>query len=252
MITIIDVIRALSGLIETVTGDPPTTKDVTEGFERPCTWIRPLDTQPEAARGLRRDSIEIEIVYFAAKSWRGWKELLQVQEALAAALTLPVAVTPTFFVYPEDLDFVPSREDMTLSCTFNLENYQLIDSGSDAGAPAMEHLDLTAEDPDDDIYGVAQYGETEITIKGKSSVTEYTGNEMSVNGYTVSDYDAAITLTGPAQDSAKATAKGTEVGTYAMPLAASDFTAVSPKYAKITITVVPGVLEITEPETPEE
>lgn len=141
MITEVEIIKALSGLIETVTGSPPTTKDITEGFERPCTWIRPLYIQPEAVRGLQRDYLEIEIVYFAPQSWKGWKQLLQIRSALTAALRDPVPISDTFAIYPEDLDFDPSREDMTLSCTFSIENYQLIPPTQDElDAPDMEHL----------------------------------------------------------------------------------------------------------------
>lgn len=145
MITAVDIIRALSDLIETVTGEPPTTKDVTEGFDRPCTWVRPLFIRPEAARGLQRDDLEIEIVYFAARSWKGWKTLLKVQADLAAALTRPVPVSDTFLLYPEDLEFMPSREDMTLTCTFSLENFQLLPA-PDVLLPDMEHLDYTMND----------------------------------------------------------------------------------------------------------
>lgn len=156
MITAIDVIRALSGVVETVTGSPPTTKDVTEGFDRPSTWIRPLTINPEAARGLQRDYLEMEIVYFATRSWKGWKELLQVQAGLAAVLTDPVYVNEDFAIYPEDIEFVPNREDMTLVCTFNLENYQLIPPTQDEiDRPNMEHLhqmlnDIELVDPPED------------------------------------------------------------------------------------------------------
>lgn len=139
MITIIDVIRALSGVLESVTGSAPTTKDVTEGFERPCTYLRPLAMEPEEAHGLQRDYLEMEIVYFASRSRQGWQELLDVQTALAAALTMPVEVTPTFFIYPEELEFVPRREDMSLTCTFSLENYQLL-PGADGTQETMEIL----------------------------------------------------------------------------------------------------------------
>ena len=46
MITIVDTIRALSALIEMLFGEPPTTKDITEGFTVPCTYIQPnyMDT----------------------------------------------------------------------------------------------------------------------------------------------------------------------------------------------------------------
>lgn len=153
MRTVIDVIKALSGMIETVTGSPPTTKDVTEGFDRPCTWIRPLSIDPEAVRGLQRDYLEIEIVYFAPKSREGWNTLLHVQAALTEALREPVAVSETFAIYPEDLEFVPIREDMTLVCTFNLENYQLIPpTQEEIDRPDMERLELEARDPDGNLY----------------------------------------------------------------------------------------------------
>ena len=160
MITVVDVIRALSGVVESITGSPPTTKDVTEGFDRPSTWIRPLTIHPESARGLRRDYLEMELVYFATRSWRGWKELLQVQAALAEALTRPVAVSETFALYPEELEFVPSREDMTLTCTFSLENYQLLPP-QDADLEAMRRLELEARDPEGALYYTSEYYEEE-------------------------------------------------------------------------------------------
>lgn len=169
MITAVDIIRALSDLIETVTGEPPTTKDVTEGFDRPSSWVRPLFIRPEAARGLQRDDLEIEIVYFAARSWKGWKTLLEVQAALAAALTRPVPVSDTFWLYPEELDFIPSREDMTLSCTFTLENFQLLPP-ADAGLPDMEDLSVTGRDPDGLVYESSHYME-ELALTGETSET---------------------------------------------------------------------------------
>lgn len=141
MITVIEVIKALSGVVESVTGSPPTTKDVTEGFDRPSTWIRPITIQPEMAHELQRDYLQMEIVYFATRSWMGWRELLHVQAGLAAILTRPVMVNEDFAIYPENIEFEPSREDMTLVCTFDLENYQLIPPTQDElDAPDMEHL----------------------------------------------------------------------------------------------------------------
>ena len=160
MRTVIDVIKALSGMIETVTGSPPTTKDVVEGFDRPCTWIRPLTIDPEAVRGLQRDYLEIEIVYFAPGNREGWNTLLHVQAALTAALREPVPVSETFALYPEDLEFVPSREDMTLTCTFSLENYQLLPP-EDADLDAMRRLELEARDPEGALYDTSEYYEEE-------------------------------------------------------------------------------------------
>lgn len=160
MRTVIDVIRALSGVIEDVTGSAPTTKDVTENFDRPSTFIRPLILEPEAARGLQRDYLEMEIVYYAPDGRKGWIRLLEVQAALAEALTRPVAVSETFVLYPEELEFVPSREDMTLTCTFSLENYQLLPP-EDADLEAMRRLELEARDPEGALYDTSEYYEEE-------------------------------------------------------------------------------------------
>jgi hypothetical protein len=43
MIGIIDTIRGLSEWIEENFGEPPTTKDLLEGFDRPCTYIQPVE-----------------------------------------------------------------------------------------------------------------------------------------------------------------------------------------------------------------
>ena len=41
MTDIVDVIRAVSELVERVFGAPPITKDITEGFDLPCTYVQP-------------------------------------------------------------------------------------------------------------------------------------------------------------------------------------------------------------------
>ena len=87
--------------------------------------------------------------------------------------------------------------------------------------------------------------EYEITVTGNSDTKVYNGAEQSVSGYTVSEYDSTITFNGIGQTDAKATAAGTNVGTYTMPMTAADFTATSPNYTNIKITVVPGTLTIT-------
>ena len=87
--------------------------------------------------------------------------------------------------------------------------------------------------------------EYEITVTGNSDTKVYNTSEQSVSGYTVSEYDSTITFTGIEQDDAKATAKGTDVGTYTMTMTKDDFTATSDNYTNIKITVVPGTLEIT-------
>ena len=75
--------------------------------------------------------------------------------------------------------------------------------------------------------------EYEIVVTGNSDTKVYNTQEQSVNGYTVSEYDSTITFTGLAQDAEKATAKGTNVGTYTMTMTKDDFTATSENYTNI-------------------
>ena len=62
MTDIVDVIRAVSELVERVFGAPPITKDITEGFDRPCTYVQPTLMQTSLEGGLRHDSYSIEII----------------------------------------------------------------------------------------------------------------------------------------------------------------------------------------------
>lgn len=144
MVTVIDTIRSLSDLMETVFGDAPTTKDITEGFERPCTYIQPVDVRTEWTETLRYDTYEIEIYRFSARTDRGWIELLQAQESLENVLSRPIPVNEDFSIYPEDLSFTIQREDMVLISSFTLQNFQVLPEVSDA--ETMETLNLSRKE----------------------------------------------------------------------------------------------------------
>lgn len=145
MITVIDTIRAVSALVEDLFGEPPTTKDVTEGFTRPCTYVQPtlLDTAVEG--GLRHDSFTVEIIRFAQRSRKGYLELLAYQEQLTEALENPIPVEEEFLLYPEDVSFALRREEMTLVATFSVENFQLLPDG-EADAETMELLNWNGKE----------------------------------------------------------------------------------------------------------
>ena len=131
MITIVDNIRALSDLVETLFGEAPTTKDITEGFDRPCTYIQPVDIQSDRTETLRHDVYAMELIRFATRSHQGWAELLHAQEVLAEALSRPIPVSGSFSIYPQDVSFSLRREDMVLLCSFTLENIQAIEADQD-------------------------------------------------------------------------------------------------------------------------
>ena len=127
MITIIDVIRAYSGLVEELFGKPPTTKDLIEVTDRPCTYIQG-DVQTELEAGCQHDTFSMTLVYYAPFADRGYKDMLNAQHRLSAALIAPVRVEEGFHLLPDSVDIDVIREEMVLICTFALECWQ----GSDA------------------------------------------------------------------------------------------------------------------------
>lgn len=125
MRTVKDVIKAISGLIETEFGKPPTTQDIREGFNRPCFFVEPYLMQSGKAGELRDDVFGIRIYYFSERSYTGSLDLLEKQTVLRDLLDGPIPVSEDFYLFPEDLNFELQREDMALICEFTLENVQL-------------------------------------------------------------------------------------------------------------------------------
>lgn len=123
MIGIIDVIRAYSGALETLLGKPPTTKDLVEVTDRPCTYLQG-DVRTAQEGGLRHDVYSLTVVYYAPYHDRGYLDLLRAQEQLSAALKAPVTVDAGFHLCPDAVDIQPIREEMLLICSFNVECWQ--------------------------------------------------------------------------------------------------------------------------------
>ena len=152
MITIVEVIRAVSRTAEAVFGAPPVTKDLREGFARPCTKLSLLDTQVTREGKLRHETAQLELVRFAARTDRGWIDLLRAQAVLTEALERPIRVDEQFHLVAEEVDFDPVREDMALYCTFSVEWYQEAPDGEEENPNLMDTLDINGDravDPQD-------------------------------------------------------------------------------------------------------
>lgn len=145
MITITDVIRAVSGMVERLFGEPPTSKDITEGFERPCTYVHTTGTDVDRPGDMRHDVIHLQVVRFAERSYMGWSELLRYQEALTMALLEPIPVDDMFYLYPEDVSIDLRRDEMAMFADFSVDNFQVLPD-EDTGAETMETLNLRRKD----------------------------------------------------------------------------------------------------------
>lgn len=145
MITITDVIRAVSGMVERLFGEPPTSKDITEGFERPCTYVHTTGTDVDMTGDLRHDLIHLQVVRFAERSYMGWSELLRYQEVLTMALLEPIYVDDMFCLYPEDVSIDLRRDEMAMFADFSVDNFQLLPD-AEGDADTMETLNLRRKD----------------------------------------------------------------------------------------------------------
>lgn len=151
MITIVDVVRAVSRTVEAVFGAPPVTKDLKEGFARPCTKLSLLYSDVSREGALRHETAELELVRFAARTDRGWIDLLRAQAALTEALERPIRVDEQFHLVAEEVDFDPVREDMALYCTFSVEWFQEAPAGEEENPSLMDTLEINgarAAEPD--------------------------------------------------------------------------------------------------------
>ena len=151
MIGIVDVIRACSGALEELFGAPPTTKDLVEVTDRPCSYVQ-AETSTERDGGLRHDTYHITITYFAPYHDRGYLDLLKAQEKLAARLIEPVEVGERFHLLPEEVEIQPIRDEMVLVCDFSAECRQEIPAGEEENPSLMDTLDINgarAAEPDE-------------------------------------------------------------------------------------------------------
>ena len=141
MIGIVDVIRACSGALEELFGAPPTTKDLVEVTDRPCSDVQ-AETSTERDGGLRHDTYHITITYVAPYHDRGYLDLLKAQEKLAARLIEPVEVAERFHLLPEEVEIQPIREEMVLVCDFSAECWQKAPESEDENQNLMDMLEM--------------------------------------------------------------------------------------------------------------
>lgn len=95
MLSVIDVIRALSELIETKYPDYPVIDmDITEDFPRPGYFIEVEDVETNwVANDYIRESSNLKIVFFAAERYEGFLDLLDMKNNLTVLFDDPLYVT---------------------------------------------------------------------------------------------------------------------------------------------------------------
>lgn len=95
MLSVIDIIRALSELIETKYPNYPVVDmDITEDYPRPSYFIDVDDIETSwTANDYIKESSNLKIIFFAAERYEGFLELLDMKNNLTVLFDDPLYVT---------------------------------------------------------------------------------------------------------------------------------------------------------------
>lgn len=146
MLSVIDIIRALSSCIESNFPDYPVVdRDLEEGFPRPCYFIDINSVVSESlTHKLVKDTADIEIDFLAEDIYRGFLNLLDVKNKLVKLFSEPLALTDEggnviAHVVFNDVRTEVIKADKALICNLSTELVQEIEDNVEL--PLIEELE---------------------------------------------------------------------------------------------------------------
>lgn len=152
MLSIIDIIRALSLLIgEKFPDYPVNDRDITEEFPRPSYFIDVGDIVTElATNGFTREKTQLEIFFFCEDIYQGFLQLLDMKNELIQVLSKPIKVTSedgelTAHVVLNNLTITISKADKALKVEGESELVQAIPELNYPNYDYMEELEVKGE-----------------------------------------------------------------------------------------------------------
>ena len=146
MLSVIDIIRALSSCIESNFPDYPVVdRDLEEGFPRPCYFIDINSVVSESlTHKLVKDTADIEIDFLAEDIYKGFLNLLDVKNKLVKLFSEPIALTDEggnviAHVVFNDVRTEVIKADKALICNLSTELVQEIEDNVEL--PLIEELE---------------------------------------------------------------------------------------------------------------
>lgn len=146
MLSVIDIIRALSSCIESNFPDYPVVdRDLEEGFPRPCYFIDINSVVSESlTHKLVKDTADIEIDFLAEDIYKGFLNLLDVKNKLVKLFSEPLALTDEggnviAHVVFNDVRTEVIKVDKALICNLSTELVQEIEDNVEL--PLIEELE---------------------------------------------------------------------------------------------------------------
>ena len=146
MLSVIDIIRALSSCIESNFPDYPVVdRDLEEGFPRPCYFIDINSVVSESlTHKIVKDTADIEIDFLAEDIYKGFLNLLDVKNKLVKLFSEPLALTDEggnviAHVVFNDVRTEVIKADKALICNLSTELVQEIEDNVEL--PLIEELE---------------------------------------------------------------------------------------------------------------
>lgn len=142
MVTVIDVIRELTGTLEAAFPQyRVNTKDLTEGFDRPSYYIDVDEVRSgKITADYFREAADLTICYFSEELFKGFLDLLEVKAKLQVILDQPLEIEEKCHATFNGVQITVSNTDKALICTCSTEVIQEIERADEEAAPMMEEL----------------------------------------------------------------------------------------------------------------
>lgn len=146
MLSVIDVIKSLTLLIETNFSDYPVNdRDLNEGFDRPSYFIDVDDVDASNVTShYVRETANLSVYFFAEDIYKGFLNLLQVKKTLLELLNKPLKLMVdekvVAHVVFNDVNVTVNKADKALIATMSYELVQ--ERQIDTGDYLIEHIDI--------------------------------------------------------------------------------------------------------------
>lgn len=125
MITIIDIIKAVTETMETAFPDVEVmNKDISKGYPRPCLYIDVEGGSDSTVGAMMEQTHTLSVYYFAESIEKGFLDLLKVRNEFTTILDGRINVIEDFYIYPDNITYDISRLDMALKVSFDVQTVQ--------------------------------------------------------------------------------------------------------------------------------
>lgn len=125
MVTIIEIIKAVTSTLETVFPDVEVVNmDISKGYPRACLYVDVDSGSDSIVGGFLEQTHTLTICYFAEQIEKGFLDLLKARNRFSEMLGEPINVFDDFYIQPSNIVYEVSHLDMALKVSFEIQTVQ--------------------------------------------------------------------------------------------------------------------------------